>query len=66
MHTLHDNTVRWLAGIVGELQRDIARLEKENAGLRERLREAEHTELKVAKASGKAKAAGAGSGGSEK
>lgn len=39
-HTLHDNTVRWLAGIVGELQREVTRLESENARLRDQLREA--------------------------
>lgn len=46
LHTLHDNTVRWLAGIVGELQREVTRLENENAGLRDQLRDARQEQRK--------------------
>lgn len=36
--TVRNNTVRWLAGIAGELQQEIARLVRENQLLRARLR----------------------------
>ena len=39
LHSLHDNTIRWLSGIVGEYQRQVLRLERENAGLRDQVRE---------------------------
>jgi len=50
---LRANTIRWLAGISGELQRKITRLETENASLRKEnriLRKELQTHKAIAKA----------------
>lgn len=35
---LRDKTIRWMAGVIGDLQKQVARLEKENAQMRDQLK----------------------------
>lgn len=52
LYTLHDMTVRWLTGIAADLQREVARLKRENVELRQRIAELEAGETPKAMAAG--------------